>query len=221
MKRIKSKALQYWQHPFFRINHNLMELSPTTKLVLSAILSSFAAICQSAGGYAPGIGYFVSAMTTLPIFLSAFVSVRHGILSYFVTILLLLLIQPSELLTFSFTTGILGLVIGGSFYRSKTRFWVVFLAGAALFIGIITILFIFRFPVLGPGVGTSFHFRLLLLVAIFSLLYAWLAAGVCSFVLKRLAHTLPNRVINSLPDQQELNYLEDGSAKEENVKARK
>lgn len=221
MKRVKSKAVQYWQHPFFGIKHDLMELLPTTRLILTAILSSVAAIFQSAGGYMPGIGFFISAMTTLPIFLATIVSVRHGLLSYFVTILLLLIIQPSELIIFSFTTGILGLVLGISFYKLKTRFWVVFLAGTTLCMGIITILFTFRFPVLGPGIGTSFHFRTLLLVAMFSILYAWGAAEACSFALKRLARTLPDRVIKPVSDQQEFNHLEDGSAKKENDEARK
>lgn len=219
MKRIKRNAVQYWQYPFFEIKHDLMKLLPTKKLILTAILSSFAAIFQSAGGYAPGIGFFVSAMTTLPIFLATVVSVKHGFLAYFVTILLLLFIQPSELIIFSFTTGILGLVLGFSFYKSKTRFLVVFLAGATLCMGIIAILFIFRFPVLGPGVGTSFHFRPLMLVALFSILYAWGAAEVCSFALKRLAQTLPDRVIQSVSDEKE--YLEDGSAKKQNAKAKK
>ena len=154
MMRVKSKAVQYWQHPFIGIKHDLTELSPTTKLILTAISSSFVAIFQSAGGYVPGIGFFVSAMTTLPIFSATIVSVRHGFLSYFTTILLLLFIRPSELIVFPFTTGILGLVLGVSFYKLKTRLLVVFLAGTTLFMGIIAILFIFPFPVLGSGVLT-------------------------------------------------------------------
>ncbi|PLS17069.1 hypothetical protein CVD28_13510 [Bacillus sp. M6-12] len=221
MKRVKSKAVLYWRNPFFGIKHDLMELSPTTKLILTAVLSSFAAIFQSAGGYMPGIGFFVSAMTTLPLFLAAIVSVRHGFLSYFVTILLLLFIQPSELIIFSFTTGILGLVLGFSINKLITRTLVVFLAGATLFMGIIAIIFIFRFPLLGSGVGTSFHFRLLLLVAIFSILYAWMAAEACSFALKRLARTPPDKVIIPVSDQQELKHLEDESVKKENAEAGK
>ena len=217
LKRTTSKAIQYWQQPFFEIKHELMEWLPTTKLILTAILGSFAAIFQSAGGYAPGIGFFVSAMTTIPIFLATIVSVKYGFLSYFVTILLLVFIQPSELLIFSFTTGVLGLALGVSFYKLKTRFMVVVWAGATLMMGILTILFIFRFPVLGPGMGTSFHFSLLLLVGIFCCLYAWVAAEACSFALKRLAHTLPDRVIKSVSDQKDLNQLEDGSGKKETI----
>ncbi|MGG3942095.1 hypothetical protein ABEV54_11735 [Peribacillus psychrosaccharolyticus] len=187
---MKSVVIQYWQDPFFGIKHDHIELSLTTKLIYTAVLSSFAVIFQSAGGYAPGIGFIVSAMRTLPIFLATIVSIRHGFLSYCVTILLLIIIQPSEILIFSFTTGILGLVLGVTFYNSQTRFLVVSLGGAALFMGIITILFIFRFPVLGPGFGMSFHYRPLLLIVMFSMLYAWIAAEACSFALKRLAHTL-------------------------------
>ncbi|MBD3107245.1 hypothetical protein IEO70_02620 [Bacillus sp. AGMB 02131] len=159
-------------------------MSSTAKLLLTAVLSSSAAIFQSAGGFMPGIGFVVSPLTTLPIFLATFVSVKYGILSYFVTILLLLLIQPSELFIFPFTTGILGLALGVAF--PKSRVFVVLTAGASLFIGIVALLYLFRFPVLGPAVGTSFQLLSLLLIALFCILYAWLAATACSFILKRI-----------------------------------
>ncbi|WP_409304901.1 DUF2232 domain-containing protein [Peribacillus sp. SCS-155] len=202
---VKSKTVQYWRRPFLGIPHALIELSSTTKLILTAALSACAAMSQSAGGYVPGIGFFVSAMTTLPIFLATVVSVRHGFLSYFVTFLLLLFIQPSELIIFAFTTGILGLVLGGSFCKRKTRFWVVILAGAALFIGIMALLFIFRFPVLGPEVDTAFHFGPLLLVGIGSILYAWMAAESCWFALKRLGRALPDKAIKAVSEKLDTN----------------
>lgn len=204
MKLLKRKAAQYWQHPFLENKHNFIELSPTTKLLLTAILSSFAAIFQSAGGYMPGIGFIVSAMATLPIFLAAIISIRYGVLSYFVTIPLLLLLQPSELIIFPFTTGILGLALGIAFSMSKPRLFVVLTAGFILFIGIIVLLYLFRFPVLGPAVDTSFHFLSILIVVIFCILYAWLAAVACSFVLKRLVHKTLKP--------------EDDSVKEKNIK---
>lgn len=216
MKIIKRTAAQYWQHPFFEIKNDLMELSPTTKLLLTAVLSSFATIFQSAGGYVPGIGFFVSALTTLPIFGATILSIRYGFLSYFVTILLLLFIQPSELIIFPFTTGILGLALGITVFKSKTKFAVILLGGASLFIGIIVLLYLFRFPVLGPGVSTSFQFLPLLVIAIFSISYAWLAAIACSFALNRLTRTLPYRIIHPASG-----YLENGSVKKEKVEARK
>lgn len=219
MDRVKRNAVPYWQQPFFRIKHDSLELLPSTKLILTAILSTFAAIFQSAGGYMPGIGFFLSTMTTLPIFLATSVSVRHGFLSYLVTILLLLLIQPSELIIFPFTTGILGVAIGFSIYRLETKFWVVICSGASLFMGIILLLFVFRFPVLGPGVDPSFHLLSLILIAFFSITYAWIAAVGCSFVLKRLTHALPIRGSKAASNQGLDNIK--GSTKEKNVEVKK
>jgi hypothetical protein len=193
VKKGRSKAIRYWRSSLYENKLGLWELSPATKLILTAVLSSIAAIFQSAGGYMPGIGFFLSVMATLPLFLATVVSVRQGFLSYLVTILLLMIIQPSELLIFTFTTGILGWAIGFSFHELKIRFLVVSFAGATLFMGIFSLLFIFHFPVLGPGVGTSFHFLPLVLVAVCCFLYAWMAAEACSFVLKRLHHTLPEK----------------------------
>lgn len=222
MRKITNAVMTYWQHPFFEMKHNLNQ-STATKLILTAVLSSFAAILQSAGGYIPGIGFFASAMTTLPIFLATIVSVRHGFLSYFVTIFLLLMMQPSELIIFPFTTGILGLALGICFFKLMTKIWVVIFSGSTLFTGIIALLYIFRFPVLGPGVGTSFHIYLLLLVEVFGIVYAWIAAAVCSFALKRfnMFLFLSDSVIKSVPDQKEVNQLEDDSAKKDNLEVRK
>ena len=200
MKRVRSKMVQYWHEPFLEMKRHSIEWMPARKLTFTAIVSSIAALLQSAGGFVPGVGFLVSAMTTLPIFLAAFVSARQGFLSYCVTILLLWLIQPGELFIFPFTTGALGLVLGVSFYKLKTRCTIVLSSGAALFAGIMTPLFLLRFPVLGPGFRISF--LPLLLAAVFSFLYAWLAAAACSASLKRLAHALPDRVKRS-SDQQE------------------
>ena len=200
MKRVKSKVVQYWQKPFLEMKVHSIAWLPARKLTFTAILSSIAALFQSAGGLMPGIGFFISAMTTLPVFLSAFISIRQGFLSYCVTILLLWLIQPGELFVFSFTTGALGVVLGVSFYKLKTRLTIVFSSGAVLFAGIMALLFLFHFPILGPGFRTSF--LPLLLAAVFSFLYAWLAAAACSASLKRLAHALPDQIKLS-SDQQE------------------
>ncbi len=188
MNRGKGRAIQYWRHPFFKFTQGRGELSVAVNMMHVGLLTAIAAILQSAGGYAPGIGFLLSTMATLPIFLATVVSVRYGFLSYLVAIFLLLFIQPSELFIFPFTTGILGLVLGALFH--KARFFVVFWSGTALFIGIAALLFVFRFPVLGPGIGSSFDFALLLVMAAFSLLYGWAAAEACAYVLKRLVRII-------------------------------
>jgi hypothetical protein len=45
------------------------KMTPSSRLVITALLGSFAAIFQSAGNLIPGIGLFISPFATLPIFL--------------------------------------------------------------------------------------------------------------------------------------------------------
>ncbi|GLB61843.1 hypothetical protein NCCP133_39720 [Cytobacillus sp. NCCP-133] len=74
-----------------------------------------AAILQAAGGYFPGIGYFFSPLATAPVLLCSMFSIPFGAMSYFLTMMLLFILQPTELIVFPFTTGLLGLGIGASF----------------------------------------------------------------------------------------------------------
>src|SRR5690625_3493255 len=92
--------------------HALVNWSPTKKLVFTALMAALAAILQSAGGYLPGIGFFISPFTTLPILLGVLVSIRYGIFSYLLAAGLLLIIEPSELFIYPFTTGVLGIALG-------------------------------------------------------------------------------------------------------------
>src|SRR5690606_21054319 len=88
----------------------------TRKLILASIFACLAAIFQSAGGYLPGIGYLISPLATAPILLCSLLSIPYGFMSYLLTIMLLVILQPTELIIFPFTTGILGLGIGASFH---------------------------------------------------------------------------------------------------------
>ena len=86
------------------------KLSLANKLVLTALMSTLATMFQAAGNLVPGIGLLISPFSTLPIF-AIFYSIREGILSYILTIFLLFIIEPSELIVFPFTTGLLGLAL--------------------------------------------------------------------------------------------------------------
>ena len=76
------------------------------RLVLGSFLACMAAVLQAAGGFLPGIGYFISPFATLPILIGAMFSMQMGVMSYFLTILLLFILFPSELVVFPFTTGV-------------------------------------------------------------------------------------------------------------------
>jgi hypothetical protein len=83
-------------------------VNPTRKVVFGALLVSFATILQSAG-ILGGLGYFVSALSTLPILITTIISLQMGFLTYIVAFVMISIVQPSELFTYPFTTGVLGL----------------------------------------------------------------------------------------------------------------
>lgn len=165
--------------------------STSMKLVLGAIFAGLAAIFQSAGGFFPGVGYLVSPLATAPILLCFIVSVWTGVLSYFLTCLLLLVLQPSELIVFPFTTGLLGLGLGFAFCFFKKRLAIILLGGAFLTAGIAALLYLFRFPVLGPTVSHSFSTITIGCVFIFAFIYTWGWVEASIIFNKRFKNTIP------------------------------
>ncbi|QCJ42856.1 hypothetical protein FAY30_13570 [Bacillus sp. S3] len=147
--------------------------SRTNKIVLGAVFTALAAIFQSAGVFA-GIGYALSILTTLPIVLSCLISLRIGIMSYFNTILLLMIFLPSELFVFPFTTGLLGISLGTAFKFWKNWLSITVFGGSSLTAGIMALLYVFGFPVLGPTVSHTFNSKVVLLIFLFSLVYSWI-----------------------------------------------
>lgn len=144
------------------------------KIVLISLLSSIGAIFQSAGGFLPGVGYFISPLATAPIILCSIFSIPLGLASYILTALLLLILQPAELIIFPFTTGLLGLFIGVSFHLFRKR-WGYILSGAAgLAFGISVLLYGVDFPVLGPAISNQFSVPVIGLIFIFSVFYSWI-----------------------------------------------
>jgi hypothetical protein len=143
------------------------------KLVASALMGLIAAILQAAGGVVPGIGMIISPFSTAPIIISVLISPSFGILSYLLTIFLLLLIQPSELIIFPFTTGAIAIGIGLGLILFNKGWKVITFSSLFLSIGICFLLYIIQFPVLGPYL---LEFRVLNIIVIysFSLIYCWL-----------------------------------------------
>ncbi len=153
------------------------------KLILVSIFACIAAILQAAG-VLPGIGYFISPLATAPILLCSMFSIPLGAMSYFLTIMLLFILQPTELIVFPFTTGLLGLGIGVSFCLFKKRLSIIANGAILLMLGIISLIFIFHFPVLGPAVAVSFSF--LIFGFLFAIIYSWLWVEIALIIFKRL-----------------------------------
>ncbi|EJQ51249.1 hypothetical protein IEQ_02189 [Bacillus cereus BAG6X1-2] len=179
----------YWYQLVIEPDANFVhkrKMTPASSLVITALLGSLAAIFQSAGNLIPGIGLFISPFATLPIFLAICYSIREGVLSYILTIFLLLIIQPSELIVFPFTTGLLGIALGVSFLQFKRRIWVISFSAICLLIGIMIILDIFRFPVLGPTIHTTMDIKVITLIFVLSFLYCWIYAELCRIIMNRV-----------------------------------
>lgn len=162
------------------------QYSKTKRLVLGSFLACMAAILQSAGGFMPGVGYLISPFATLPILICSIFSLPIGLISYFLAILLLTIIQPSELIVFPFTTGLLGISIGAGFSFLKKRLSIITVGAICLSLGIMVLLIGFRFPVLGPMATDSLSLLTIGSIFFFGFLYSWLWVQVALFFLKRL-----------------------------------
>lgn len=185
------KILLYWVKPLSEdaavlhreLNRNHLR---SKRLIIIALFSALAATFQSAGGFWPGVGYLISPFATAPIMVSTIYSVRSGFISYLVTIILLLIIQPSEIIVFPFTTGLLGLGIGIGYLKLRYRVVMIAFSSLCLLVGVSILLYGLQFPVLGPTVSSSFNFTMLGWIAIFSFLYSWLWVDLSQVLLKRM-----------------------------------
>ncbi|MEH7386385.1 hypothetical protein V7147_13395 [Bacillus sp. JJ1521] len=152
---------------------SIEKYSKAMRIAVGALLGSIAVIFQSAGIFT-GIGYILSMMTTGPLVLASLMSLRIGVLTYFVTIFLLAMLQPSELLVFIFTTGLLGLSLGIGLKYLKKSILIIFFAALCLTLGISFLLYVLKFPILGPSVTSHFNSLVLLGIFAFSFLYSWI-----------------------------------------------
>lgn len=167
VKRVFMKAWGKELVPIIDIRSGAMHL------VVGALLGAIAVILQSAGIFT-GIGYLFSTMTTLPLALAGLLSLRIGVMTYSLTGLLLAILQPSELLIFLFTTGLLGLSLGTGIRYLKRSILVSVFPATCLTSGISILLYGFRFAVLGPSITSHFSSLIILGVFGFALLYGWI-----------------------------------------------
>lgn len=156
------------------------------KLALGSLLACVAAVFQAAGGFLPGVGYLISPFATLPILIGAMFSLQMGMMSYFLSILLLFMLFPSELVIFPFTTGLLGIGIGTALSLFKKRLSIIVSGALFLTAGIMSLLYVFRFPILGPVVSDSYSFLTMAIIYIFSFFYSWLWVEMALFFFKKL-----------------------------------
>nr|WP_309098695.1 hypothetical protein [Fredinandcohnia onubensis] len=167
---IKKVTSGFWAD---ETNLSIDSYSKTMRLVVGALLGSVAVIFQSAGIFT-GIGYILSMMSTGPLVLASLMSLRIGMMTYFVSAFLLAMLQPSELLVFVFTTGLLGLSLGIGLKYLKRSVLTIPFAALCLTLGISLLLYVFKFPILGPSVSTHFNSVVIVGTFAFSIVYSWI-----------------------------------------------
>ncbi|MEH7095464.1 hypothetical protein [Neobacillus vireti] len=173
---------------------SVVEYPRNTKMLLGSLLGAIAAILQSAG-LIGGFGYVFSMMATGPIVLSTVISVQFGLLTYVVTAILLLIIQPSEVLVFLFTTGLLGVALGLGFKWSRRKISVTLTGGLALSAGILLLLLIFHFPVLGPSFSRDVNATTILAIEGFSIVYSWIWMSVSIAGIRQINKRVMSKIL--------------------------
>ena len=189
-----NRFIAYWSKPIsveIRLISTNIGASGTKikKIVIASMLSALAAVMQSAGALG-GPGFIISSLVTMPVALAAILSITTGAAAYSVTLLLLVILQPSEVVIFPFTTGLLGIGIGLALKLFKTRAAVTALSALSLAFGISFLLYVLRFSVLGPVSPKKFSLIAIGAIYTFSYLYSWLWCEISMISLKLL-----NRVV--------------------------
>lgn len=182
--------LRYWKKTISCRKHLFGRHNRVRKLVIVASLGALSGIFQSAGGLLPGIGFVISPLATAPIVIAALLSVRSGIAAYFLTICLLTILQPSELIIFPFSTGLLGLGIGLGFTLLKSRISITMTGTLLLLAGVYFVFYGLKFPILGPTMSTPFNIGTTLMVFFFCFVYSWIWIEFSLKITKRLSKTI-------------------------------
>ncbi|MEH7086745.1 hypothetical protein V7139_29080 [Neobacillus drentensis] len=185
-----------WTLGVFKKKHKITAVPYTKnmKLVVGSLLGAIAAILQSAG-LIGGIGYAFSIMATGPIVLAMVISIRIGLLTYAVTALLLIILQPSEVLVFLFTTGLLGIALGIGFKLYKTGSMVSVMGGSLLSAGILILLYLFQFPVLGPSVSSRVSGTVVAGVFLFGQFYSWIWMNLSMLGMRHLNKVMVRKLL--------------------------
>ncbi|AQQ55192.1 hypothetical protein B0X71_17230 [Planococcus lenghuensis] len=172
-----------------------LSVTPARKIAYGALLASLATILQSAGMLG-GIGLLVSALSTLAILIGTVISLQLGFLSYLTALFLIAVIQPSELFAFPLTTGLLGLSMGFAFRYFKSGFLAAVFSGISLTLGILFILLIIKFPILGPAATSDVDFNLIMIILLFSIFYSWIWVKGFLSIVKKFSRIPGNRAFD-------------------------
>ena len=112
---------------------------------LGGILTAMAVILQSSPVFLPTIGLLLSPSSTLPIALASVINPYFSFMVLLSSVLILIAVSIQEALILLFTTGLLGLIMGGLIYR-KGIFASIFASMISLIIGMMILTYVLVIP---------------------------------------------------------------------------
>lgn len=164
--------------------YNLDWKSPQ-QLIKGALFAALAFAVQMAPFYIPVVGVSLSSLSTLPITLAAYSNVHTGVLTYFVTGLLLCLWSMPRALFFCCGAGLLGLSLGIMMTRGVKILPLILVSGALLTAGLVLVSAIIDLPLI-PWLQQDRRVFLIPLMFVWSSIYAAIWVPVLQALLARL-----------------------------------
>lgn len=155
------------------------------QLIKGALFAALAYAIQMAPFYVPVVGASLSSLSTLPIALAAFLNVYTGVLTYFVTGLLLCLWSLPRALFFCCGAGLLGLSLGIMLKKGVKYLPLILVSGALLTAGLIFVSVIIDLPLI-PWLQQDKRVFLVPLMLVWSTIYAAIWVPILRALLARL-----------------------------------
>lgn len=148
----------------------MKQMSIARFISIGSILTTVAVLFQSAPLFLPVIGLAVSPLSTLPIAIAAVSNASLGFTVFFSSVLILTIFSVQETIILTFTTGLLGIVMGTFLYRKGIIISILF-SSITLSLGMISLTYIIKisaFVDFTSSLSTSLTFLIFL---IFSFIY--------------------------------------------------
>ncbi|APH04858.1 hypothetical protein [Bacillus weihaiensis] len=144
-----------------------------------ALFAGLSCLLQLCGNFIPLFGLFIGPFAALPILVASLISLSSVFYTYFLSFLLLVIIQPTELFTFPFTTGLLGICYALGVKWLKRRLFIVLCSSGCLLSGVMFLLSLFQVPILGAMSFSAISLMGWLTIVLFFTTYSWVFFDIC------------------------------------------
>lgn len=140
------------------------------QISVGGLFTAITVILQSAPIYLPTFGLLLSPFSTLPVALAAVMNIYLGIAVLLSSSLILIAVSINEAIILLFTTGLLGLILGGLIYR-KGMITSILASVVSLVIGMMILTYLVGIPGFVSFTSSLSIATIIIIYFIFSILY--------------------------------------------------